>query len=91
LIVAALARTSVVLVVCVLMGILSGRGVLPYLPAAGLSFGLVGSFVLNHGFRAERSSMFSQAVHLYGLAFVNYAVAFGAFLAAGLVRVPASS
>ncbi len=91
LVVTALVRASVVLIACMIMGVLSERGVAPYLPAAGLSFGLVGSFMLNHGLRAERGSLPLEAGNRYALAFVNYVIAFGAFLAAALVETSASS
>jgi hypothetical protein len=89
LVITALARAALVLVACMAVGLFSDAGTRPYLCAAGLSFGLVGSIMFNHALRAERSSIFSDAANLYALAFINYAIASAAFFAAELIRAPA--
>jgi hypothetical protein len=85
LVVAALSRASLVLVACMMVGVLSDRGIGPHLAAAGWCFGFVGSFMQGHGLRAEWSAMFAEAADLYAFAFLNYAIAFVAFLALELV------
>lgn len=81
----ALAQASFVLVACVLMGALSGRGVGAYLPVAGFGFSLVGGFVLSRGLTAERNSAPAHAGNLYAVALVNYAVSYASFLSGRLV------
>ena len=85
LVVTTLARASLVLVVCIVVGILSDHGVGPHLAAAGWCFGFVGSFMLGNALRAERSAMLAEAGALYALAFLNYGIAFVAFVAFELV------
>ena len=90
LVVTALARASLVLIACMVMGLLSDRGVGPHLMVAGWCFGFVGSFMLGHGLRAERNAMFTEAGQLFASAFLNYVIALAAFLAAGLVAPSAA-
>ena len=86
-----MARVSLVLIACIVMGFFSGRGIGPYLPAAGWSFGLVGSFMLNHALKAERGLKLDDAGHLYALALVNCVVACVALFASGLGGMAASA
>jgi hypothetical protein len=87
LVIIALGRAALVLVACMAVGFFSDAGTRPYLCAAGLGFGLVGSF---NTVRAERSSAPPDAANLYSVAFINYAIASAAFFAAGLMRTNTS-
>ena len=88
LVIIALGRAALVLVACMAVGFFSDAGTRPYLCAAGLGFGLVGSLMQNNAVRAERSSAPPDAANLYSVAFINYAIASAAFFAAGLMRAP---
>jgi hypothetical protein len=85
LVVAILARASLVLVACMMVGILSDRGVAPYLATAGWCFGFVAAFMVGHALRAERGASLAEAGDHYALAFLNYGIAFVAFVAFELV------
>ena len=87
----ALAQASLVLVVCMIMGASSGRGVAPYLSMAILSFGLVGGLALSRGLRAERDSLHDQAGNLYAYTLVSYFTAYASILAHRLIGAPGGS
>ena len=86
-----LARASLVLVVCMTIGTLSGQGVEPYLGSAVLVFSAVAALTLGRGLRAERSSARDQAGNLYALVLVNYFVAYASFFAHRLLTMPGNS
>src|SRR5215207_3237711 len=86
-----LARASLVLVACMMIGTLSGQGVEPYLRSAVLAFSAVGALTLARGLRAERSSARDQAGNLYALVLVNFFVAYASFFAHRLLTPPGNS
>ena len=86
-----LARASLVLVACMIIGTLSGQGVEPYLGSAVLVFSAVAALTLGRGLRAERSLARDQAGNLYALVLVNYFVAYASFLAHRLLTMPGNS
>jgi hypothetical protein len=79
--VTALVQASLALLACMLAGNLSGRGVEPYLRASVLVFGLLGSYALAQGIKAEKASARQQAFALYGAALVNHFVAYASVVA----------
>lgn len=86
-----LARASLVLVACMMIGTLSGQGVEPYLRSAVVAFSAVGALTLGRGLSAERSSARDQAGNLYALVLVNYFVAYASFFAHRLLTTPGNS
>jgi len=86
-----LARASLVLVACMMIGTLSVQGVEPYLRSAVVAFSAVGALTLGRGLSAERSSARDQAGNLYALVLVNYFVAYASFFAHRLLTTPGNS
>jgi membrane associated rhomboid family serine protease len=82
--VTAFARASLIVVACAMAGVLSDRGVVPHLAAAGWCFAFMGSFMVGHGLRAERSGMLPEAADHYAFAFSSCVIAAAAFFTAGL-------
>jgi hypothetical protein len=72
----ALARGSLALALCFVLGTVSGHGRPAILPTAVLTFALIGALSLGRGLRAEKRKTLSEAEYMYSLSLVNYLMSY---------------
>jgi hypothetical protein len=82
----ALAKASLVVMICTILDAISGQASGASLRVAVLAFGLVGAVAQGRGMRAEREAAYEQAGVLYAVALVNYFICYVSFLAFGALQ-----
>jgi hypothetical protein len=82
---AALARTTLGLVLCLALAAVSRNGARGVLPAVALLYSKMRTLMLSWGLRAEKQKSPTEAASFYVLALVHYFVSYASLLALALV------
>lgn len=82
----ALAKASLVVMICTIFDAMSGQAPGTGLRVAVLAFGLVGAVAQGRGMRAEREAAYEQAGELYAVALVNHIICYVSLLVLGALR-----